>query len=100
MNTDLSNTGLSLLDFSAVFYAKPKIQSACLTLQNQYGVSVPLLLGCYWTGLRYGVLSAHLSKELQQYTEVYSKQTIEPLRAIRKAMKNSHDPRWPTDVKD
>jgi len=50
--------------------------------------------------LRYGVLSAHLSKELQQYTEVYSKQTIEPLRAIRKAMKNSHDPRWPTDVKD
>ena len=99
-NIKLSNTDLSLWDFSTAFYAKAEIQSACLTLQDQYGVGVPLLLCCCWAGLRYGVLPEPVLRELQQYSETYSKQTIEPLRAIRKTMKTSHDPRWPTTEND
>lgn len=99
-NTEPSNTDLSLCDFATAFYAKPEIQSACLTLQDEYGVGVPLLLSCCWAGLHYDVLPEPVLKELQQYSEAYSRQTIEPLREIRKTMKNSHDPRWPTTEKD
>ena len=100
MNIDLSNADLSLWDFSIAFYAKPKIQSACLTLQDQYGVNVPLLLCCCWASRRYGILPLPLSKDLQQYTEAYSDLTIEPLRALRTAMKNSHDTQWPTTANE
>lgn len=100
MNIDLSNTDLSLWDFSTAVYAKPEIQSACLTLQDQYGVNVPLLLCCCWAGLRVGVIPVPALKELKHYTEAYSKQAIEPLRAIRKVMKNSHKASWPTTEVD
>ena len=105
MNTRLTTieppyTNLSLCDFATAFYAKAEIQSACLTLQDEYGVGVPLLLSCCWAGFRYGVLPASLLKELQQCSEACSKQTIEPLREIRKTMKSGHDPKWPTTVND
>jgi uncharacterized protein (TIGR02444 family) len=100
MNTNLSDVDLSLLDFSTAFYAKPKIQSACLTLQDQYGVNVPLLLCCCWAGLRNDALPEPLLKKLRQYTDAYSRQTIEPLRAIRKSMKSAHDIDWPTTAND
>jgi uncharacterized protein (TIGR02444 family) len=100
MNTNLSDVDLSLLDFSTAFYAKPKIQSACLILQDQYGMNVPLLLCCCWAGLHNGALPEQLLQKMKQYTETYSLQTIEPLRAIRKAMKNNHDREWPITLND
>jgi uncharacterized protein (TIGR02444 family) len=105
MNTHLTTieppyTNLSLCDFATAFYAKAEIQSACLALQDEYGVGVPLLLSCCWAGFRYDVLPVPLLKELRQYSEACSKQTIEPLREIRKTMKSSHDPKWPTTVND
>ena len=98
MTIDLSNPDLSLWDFSTAFYAKPKIQSACLTLQDQYGVNVPLLICCCWSSMRYGTLPLPILKELQQYTGAYSNLAIEPLRVLRTGMKNSHDAQWPTSV--
>jgi uncharacterized protein (TIGR02444 family) len=100
MNIDLLNADLSLWDFASAFYAKPKVQSACLTLQDQYGVNVPLLLCCCWASMRYGILPLPLSKDLQQYTEAYSNLAIEPLRLLRTTMKNSHDAQWPTTVNE
>jgi uncharacterized protein (TIGR02444 family) len=100
MDTDAQTPDLSLWDFSITFYAKPEIQSACLTLQDQHGASVPLLLCCCWASSRYGVLPVFISKQLQQYTETFSQVAIEPLRAVRTAMKSSYDSQWPTSVDD
>jgi uncharacterized protein (TIGR02444 family) len=98
MTINLSDPDLSLWNFSIAFYAKPKIQSACLTLQDQYGVNVPLLLCCCWSSMRYGMLPLPILTELQQFTGAFSNLAIEPLRALRTGMKNSHDAQWPTSV--
>ena len=100
MNIDLLNADLTLWDFSIAFYAKPEIQSASLTLQDQYGVNVPLLLCCCWASSRYGILPLPLLIDLQQYTEAYSNLAIKPLRDLRTAMKNSHDTQWPTTASE
>ncbi len=85
----------SLWDFATAFYAKAGVQSACLTLQDQAGVNVPLLLCCCWVGRYYGELPREAAKEMGQFTDACSQQTTEPLRAIRASMKYSHKPQWP-----
>lgn len=84
----------SLWDFATAFYAKPSVQSACLTLQNTAGVNVPLLLCCCWVGKYYGELPSLLATRISQFTAEYTQLTTEPLRAIRTVMKHSYNPQW------
>ncbi len=89
----------SLWDFATAFYAKPAVQSACLTLQDTAGVNVPLLLCCCWVGKYYGELPHQLSVDMSQFTADYSLLTIEPLRKVRTTMKYSHNAQWPIKQK-
>ena len=85
----------TLWDFAIAFYAKPGIQSACLTLQNTLGVNVPLLLCCCWVSKHYGVLPNALAKALSQFAQCYTQLSIAPLRTIRTTMKHSLHTQWP-----
>lgn len=93
----MNNNQLSLWDFACNYYRQPKVQSACLRLQDEQGWNVPLLLFCCWAADRYGALSTEQIQHAKNLADGFSRYTTEPLRQIRQNMKSVDNNRWPVN---
>jgi uncharacterized protein (TIGR02444 family) len=77
-------------DFSLALYAAPAVAEACLRLQDRRGLDVNLLLFACWTAATGGArLSADEWRRLIDGTEAWRSQVVEPLRAMRRYLKDA-----------
>ena len=94
------STGEGFWAFSIRIYGKPDVPSACLALQNEYGLDVNLLLYCCWLGTHGAQLdSAALARALE-LAGPWAEHVVRPLRHARTWMKHDSDARGqlPPDV--
>jgi len=85
----------SLWDFALAFYAQPQRANACLQLQDQYRANVCLLLGLRWLDMRNQSLSNAQLADLHLHIEGWTQQVIEPLRHLRRQLKQAFVPYMP-----
>ncbi len=79
--------------FAEEVYARPGVEAACLKLQARYGLSISLLFGAIWSGLRgYGQLGVTSAEEAVRRGQEWDREVIDPLRALRRHLK-LHPPR-------
>lgn len=101
MNSDSTHhTSESAWDFACRVYQKNGVADACIQLQDQHNINIPLLLFCCWAGQGYTALSPQEIQTLKQFSENYSQQTTQPLRQIRREMKQGYNSEWPITQAD
>jgi uncharacterized protein (TIGR02444 family) len=74
--------------FSLRFYRRREVADACITLQEQAGVDVNLLLFLLWHAIHNRVLSTAEISELEERIAPWRNMTIVPLRSMRRALKS------------
>jgi uncharacterized protein (TIGR02444 family) len=74
--------------FSLRFYRRREVADACITLQEQAGVDVNLLLFLLWHAIHNRVLSPAEISELEERIAPWRNMTIVPLRSMRRALKS------------
>ena len=74
--------------FSNSFYADDGVAAACLSLQNNYGFDVNLVLFCFWFGFRSGELDPHTLDAAWSLSCHWRQQVVQPLRQVRQWMKS------------
>ena len=73
--------------FSLRFYRRRGVADACITLQEQAGVDVNLLLFLLWHATHKRTLSTAEISELEGRTAPWRNMTVVPLRSMRRALK-------------
>ena len=73
--------------FSLNFYRQPGVAPACLTLQDEAGVDVNLLLFLLWQATQQRALSAADVRAIEERIRPWREMTVMPLRAVRRALK-------------
>jgi len=79
--------GSPFWQFSLAFYGRPGVAEACLTLQDQCGVDVNLLLFLIWLGLARRQLSSEELRAIETQSRGWAQSVVAPLRAARRALK-------------
>jgi uncharacterized protein (TIGR02444 family) len=74
--------------FSLRFYARPKVASACLALQDEAGADVNLLLFLLFLADHERQISAEDIAGLDQRIVAWRSEVVKPLRALRRALKS------------
>jgi len=77
--------------FAIRVYSAAGIAEACLELQDNAGVDVPLLLFCGWYAVYGGTMPHDVFLSVRQSAQELSEQVIRPLRSARRWMKNRRD---------
>lgn len=77
----------SLWDFSLVHYARTGVADACLSLQDEHGVNVNLLLWCVWLERRGLILDAARLRSAQKRIHAWDEHYVVPLRQLRRRIK-------------
>lgn len=77
----------SFWDFSLSFYALPAVQNACLTLQNDHGADVNLVLFLLFQANRGQALTAREVNDANEEIRVWRETVIQPLRKLRQTLK-------------
>lgn len=83
----MTNTSQNFWEFSVELYSSAGISTACLKLQNEYGIDVNLLLLCCWHGIQFGQLSETALEEAISFSKRWRQEVVQPLRESRKWMK-------------
>lgn len=86
-------------DFSVRIYRTEGVPDACLSLQDDYGADVNMLLFCAWVGTVAGTFDGELYDRASEYSTRWAENVVIPLREARTWMKHtgcSADP-MPTD---
>lgn len=81
-------TANSFWDFSNALYARDTVEQACLTLQNEHGLDVNIVLFCLWYGAHYGSLSPAKMQQLFNFSDTWASRVVRPLRDSRRWMKS------------
>ena len=76
-----------LWDFAVGLYAAPGVEAACLTLQDEHGLDVPLLLTCLFLAKRGAALGEEGLAPLMRHAAAWSETVVSPLRRIRRRLK-------------
>lgn len=84
----MNQNSMSLWDYSTALYQQKGIGSACLSLQDQYGLDVNLILFCLWYGELFGKLTNHQLSQILEVSHHWSKLTVTPLRNVRRSLKS------------
>ena len=74
--------------FSLRFYRRREVANACITLQEQAGVDVNLLLFLLWHATQKRALSTAEISELEERIAPWRNMTVVPLRSLRRALKS------------
>jgi uncharacterized protein (TIGR02444 family) len=83
--------------FSLDAYARPGVAAACLRLQDELGLDVNLLLLCCWLARSgRGRLSEDDLAAAEARAAPWRREIVEPLRAIRRALKAMVDAASPS----
>ncbi len=75
-------------DFSTRVYAQPGVAAACLRLQDRHGVDVNMLLFALWAAARGVVLDPTTLVRAQAVVTDWQTEVVQPLRAVRRELKN------------
>src|SRR5262245_15041710 len=86
--TPSPSSGSPFWRFSLRFYRQPKVADACITLQEQAGVDVNLLLFLLWHATQKRALSQADVAELERRIAAWRNMTVVPLRTMRRALKS------------
>lgn len=79
--------------FALQLYAEPGVADACLRLQDEAGVDVMLLLTVAFAAVKRDVLlTAADIQELDAVCRPWREQVVQPLRAMRRALKSGPPP--------
>jgi uncharacterized protein (TIGR02444 family) len=79
--------------FALAIYARPGVAEACLTLQNEAGVDVMLLLTTTFAAVKHRVLlTADEIRALDEACRPWREQIVRPLRTIRSGLKAGPQP--------
>jgi uncharacterized protein (TIGR02444 family) len=79
--------------FALAIYARPGVADACLTLQNEAGVDVMLLLMATFAAVKHRLLlTPDEIKALDEACRLWREQIVWPLRSIRSGLKSGPSP--------
>ena len=78
----------ALWSFAVDVYAVPGVEAACLALQDEHGLDVPLLLTCLFLARRGAGLREEGLGPLMRLSTAWSTTVVAPLRAIRRRLKH------------
>ena len=78
---------MTLWDWAVAAYRRPGVAQACLTLQDDHGQNVPLLLAAAWAAAEGRRLDIGPAVAL---TEGWEADVVSLLRAIRRSLKTAH----------
>lgn len=78
--------------FSLRFYARPGVPELCLTLQDEYGVDVNLLLFLLYSARQGLRLSVDDLRDIDHTIKDWRTQVVQPLRTIRRQLKSGIPP--------
>jgi uncharacterized protein (TIGR02444 family) len=87
-------------DFSVRTYRTEFVPEACLSLQDERGVDVNMLLFCCWYGVTRGRQEKEFFQHVFEFSENWAERVVRPLRNARTWMKldGCIDPRMPTEI--
>ena len=83
----MSTASGDLWKFSLKLYAEPGVAASCLSLQDQHGFDVNLVLFCIWYGCRHGELTEDLLKTALETSDRWRETVVRPLRSLRTQIK-------------
>ncbi|WP_193073331.1 TIGR02444 family protein [Pseudomonas sp. FME51] len=78
--------GLSLAEYAGQLYAQPGVETLLLSLQDEAGEDVLLLLTACWLGSRGVAADQALWQSLHARQSPWRQQVIEPLRQVRRSL--------------
>ena len=87
-------------DFSVRTYRTPGVAEACLSLQNDQGADVNMLLYCCWVGAAVGPFDDELFSRASEYSARWAENVVIPLREARTWMKHTGCAAEPTPTED
>jgi len=88
-------------DYSVTLYAKPGVGEACLRLQDGLGVDVNLLLFACWSATAgIGRPSRAGWQRLIDSTRPWRAEVVEPLRRVRRYLKDAPATPWSAGLRD
>lgn len=79
----------SFWDYSVQIYSKSGVADVLLSLQEQYGVDVNMLLFCCWVGLTRGTFTDELFDTAYEFSYSWREHAVNPLRHARTWMKET-----------
>jgi uncharacterized protein (TIGR02444 family) len=82
-NTESETQAASLWAVACSLYACPAVSAQCLSLQEQYGLDVNMLLAAAFSAARYQIWQPAALRQLLPRCEVLRQDMIMPLRQIR-----------------
>lgn len=82
--------------FSVKFYSEPTVEEALLTLQNERGLNINILLFCCWYALGdQGRLTKIELRQLLVNVQSWHDRIVLPLRRLRSQLKSAQAHPWP-----
>lgn len=92
IGSDTQTAGRELWSFSRTFYDRPGVATALITLQDETGLDVNLVLFAIWLGLSgRGRLTRQQLDAAQRAVYPIRVEVIEPLRALRRRLRTAVD---------
>ncbi len=88
----MSHSHQRLWDFALKLYAAPGVAEACLILQDESGVDVPVLLSCAWLSKNGVTLTAAEIARIDGLVKEWHETVVKPLRAVRRLLKTGPAP--------
>jgi len=76
-------------DFSVRTYRTDGVPDACLSLQNDYGADVSMLLYCCWIGVHSGRFDTQTFASASRFSRQWAEHVVIPLRSARTWMKHT-----------
>lgn len=78
-------------DFSLAVYKQPEVSNVCLTLQDDYGANINMMLFSLWLGQSgRGVAAISDWQTMTQRTRHWRERVIRPLRSVRRFLRDEH----------
>ncbi|MDW6024340.1 TIGR02444 family protein [Mesorhizobium sp. BAC0120] len=74
--------------FMLSVYSRPGVAPACLRLQDDHGLDIPLMLAVLYGGVTGRVPSSEQIRTFDQNCRVWRETAVRPLRQVRRAMKS------------
>ncbi|MBP2561591.1 uncharacterized protein (TIGR02444 family) [Neorhizobium galegae] len=87
-----AGVGQELWDFAVGLYGAPDVGDACLVLQDESGVDVPVLLFSAWLASNSVALSPADIARLDGLVAGWRNEVVKPLRAVRRRLKSGPHP--------
>lgn len=78
--------------FAIKVYGTEGVSDDCLTLQDVYGVDVPVILCALWMATRGSALTPDDMARLAGSVEAWHAEVVKPLRAVRRRLKEGPSP--------